>query len=383
MDPFKILNDDCLLHVVSYVGGNLANPVSGSPQQIVHGVGLHEKAAKTRSAGEAARVLELIANAPSRTRDLAQKLPDVIRFYQSIASVCRRWRAFMDENLSLLATNVYITYHPLRFDCEELNAVGQWACRLKLKIAYIDLIPHEVALDMVRGCDTSGVIYACIPLYVDTDCDSLDESFRQTIGREGQRHFQETLAQECPNLKELDIALFARNYELPPSFLSPALFSLPSVTHLRLGFHKRVHVGNDGTVELQGGPIVLTNPTIAKLVQGFTNLLRLVLDFNSQTSLANAEGNMLYKICSPSLVSLNVANFFFEDRLVVFSLQCPCLADFVCRGEVVHEDENGRQWRMRQRVARASSVPESCGAMLVSEARKWPIVPVRSFFSLD
>jgi hypothetical protein len=227
------------------------------------------------------------------------------------------------------------------------------------------LIPHEVALDMLRGCDTSGMIYACIPLYVDTDCDSLHESFRQTIGREGQRHLQETLAQECPNLKELDVALFARNYELPPSFLSPALFSLPSVTHLKLAFHKHLHVGKDGTVELQGGPIVLTNPTIARLVQGFTNLLRLVLDFNSQTSLTNAEGNeVLYEICSPSLVSLNVANFFFEDRLVVFSLQCPCLADLVCRGEVVHEDENGRQWRMRQCVARASGPSFRCAHSL-------------------
>jgi len=277
---------------------------------------------------------------------------DAARIHAQLASVCRKWRqlvcgsgnlpdvlGLLDANLeALLPTNRVIPC--IKWIVRNKVKLGTLKVRTGLAdIALLKWILRECQtgeLTVVKACvnrivrrgglpssqHSPWIMSACESHVAPVDlCEapnwnsplSQQAQYLSVPYEEGlsQRHFYEFLAERCPNTVDLNVSLDITCGEPATSYLSKKLFSLPSVSTLKLS----LGMAHPETAVDPGG---IDGMLVSRAIENLPGLHKLVLATRREPEFVNAR----FHVSSEELRVLDVEGLC---KLVWISCDCPQL----------------------------------------------------------
>lgn len=365
MDPSRVLNDELMVHIFSFVGGRLAKvaPANTVALSSDKKEDASEEYVEEEVTDEEAEKITKEINKKKKLEAEKDQFLNVLeagRFYFNLAKVSRGWKEIMDGSISHLATNICIDDR-CAFISETPSCNGfNWLCTHKMQIGSINLFQNieilsnahpEGALpyltEGLRACDTKNLqqLGICV-IHRETGL-----SWQTIAGRQ----FLDEIAKECPNLTTA--TLIIRSFggsgvsSTDTTLISPLFFSLTSLKTLHLSFQLSGNLPVDSTI-------------VSTMVEGLPNLEHLFLSHNCAT-IGGDTAFTVFPIRSNSLKQILAENF---SKHVKLSLDCPKLEFFRCKGFVGHPSQPGQPPQrigLYQHVVQADNIPESCYGLVI------------------
>ena len=304
VDPVEYLGEDCSVHIFSFICGT---PVGRERKSLrlalyaICGLAGDDKAAY------------LNWKSAAREKVSTVNVVEAAKLYVSLASVSRGWKKIMDENIAELTPNIQVKLDSR--DLKVIKACIEWTIRHNLPLQAIEcnIVGTAESADyfdayplfsrLVTLCDTSQLHCVWITVFLGKE----DEMLQC-------RSLQDTIAKNCPNLRDLAVLFYnIRSGSERESFskaISASLFSHNSVEDLILSFQSNCANGQ------------IDDPFLATLHQDLPCLRVLSFFCNEEKWIP------VINIRSMSLRVLNTFNF---TRNASFSAAaCPSLELFTC-----------------------------------------------------
>ena len=178
-DPCLFLNDECMAHVLSFVGG------------------------KTKKADPVEKTTENGWIVPVQGRALSAKDAALLCFL--FASVSKHWKRVVSKSVaSIVGVPLQVVIGP-KPRPRTVRKMISWLCQHKLsigKFAARRVSPGlaQAFASLLRDCDTSQLLAVEIPLRVPIMTRNMRFALK---AMKEQRSLQEALSIKCPNLKTL------------------------------------------------------------------------------------------------------------------------------------------------------------------------------------
>ena len=370
-DPLLHLNDECVVHILSFVIDTKNNWSIRRPERPWYDP--EEPTVKAARRGGTKRKC-VTSEGEEKKRQLLG-VRDVAKFYTCFAFLSHGWKTLIDASIARLVTLLEVNFDSLRPVAGEAGDCIDWVVRHKFKLASIQCIDDgplggsprlrdiPLLLVLLIQCDTSGLetvqmkfvseeTRAIVPGEVVRPPSWQREAFSISIPP-GQElcYLHCVLKTHCPNIKNY---LINMRSEFPGARtqdgglkleVSPGIAELESVENLRLNLHIDA---------------VITGGVITRVIGTISSTLQML-----SLSCGSLKADVL-NIHSKHLRKLYVEDFFDAVEL---SLDCPNLEVFRCKGTLesttADDDEGEREWHvlhLRQKILRAESISETCVA---------------------
>ena len=210
-DPALFLDQDCMSHVFSFVGGRIHH--YKSPDQYKRLSGSKRPSKKPKSS---LRRLPLPGPGPYWTPREAAAL------VQALASVSKAWNHVVNESVSSVVSV------PLHWNANRSTSKRglAWITHHRLPLGKVRLPPGHDAIRLLQECDTTRLRDLEVTLALNNNSNNNNNNGRPSD------NLQATMVQQCSNLERLSVHVVApaeEGYTVPRDFLSPVIFSLPSL----------------------------------------------------------------------------------------------------------------------------------------------------------
>jgi hypothetical protein len=364
MDPTAALTDELMVHIFSFVGGQLAKKSReardgfGLDSQKTEEQGAFEYVEEEVTDEEEEKIRKKNKKVSENEEESYLDVAEAGRFYYTLARVNRSWKTIMDAAISRLATYIILTYDE-KLELAKVDGCFRWLIAHKMNIGSMSAKNctyyqdnghnHPIRpsiIDIIRACDTKDLKDFTFIVY----------HGESPAGHLQARHFLDEIAKECPNLTSVNMTLVMRPmgglYSTDPTLVSPAFFSLSSLRTLHLGIDMRE-------------PTQLGSSLIATFVEGLPNLEYLFLNSGQHATLGGDSAHTVFPIRSQSLKQILAEDF---TKHIKFSLDCPQLQFYRCRGFVAHTPQPGQlpqRIALQQHVVEAHNTPQSCYALVI------------------